>query len=203
MVSALIFIGIFIGACIAGPVVVVRKRWRKRKDGNGAQLLRDCANASLFAFFGSFALLGVSLRGTAQGYALIATSIVFVVAWCALSLVAVILEYRSAAQNRRERSALGLEPRRPMIPIPALRAIWTFVCPAYVGLSLLAVLGISVLTGYTAGDEHPSTAPLIIWGITVLAVIGAGYSHIKYQQHRIRREDARLTQCDRQFLATE
>ncbi|MFI6429269.1 hypothetical protein [Rhodococcus oryzae] len=100
---------------------------------------------------------------------------------------------RAAARESLRRSQLGLEPRRPLVNVPALQARW-------VAAGALAYFCIGGFRGFVALNavfsQHAPDAGWVLSAV-VAATAVAAVAHVSVQRRRVAAEDARLNALDR------
>jgi len=187
----------FIVGMIAWPVWLIYQQFSTRRDRNLTKVWGDSAVCLFLATIGVGAL-GAILKGPPT----LGLWILCIGFGSALfcEIASLVMKFIDMKEERKRRHFLGLEPRRRLLSLSAIAAIWFAVL---FGGSLIWVYGLSVLIewhdGGTAAHETTSNELTMSFVFPALALL-AGCIHFIVQYFRLKNEDARLRRKDLEQL---
>ncbi|MFI7166920.1 hypothetical protein ACIBM3_31145 [Rhodococcus erythropolis] len=183
----------FIAGLIAWPVWLIYQQVTTRRDRNLTKVWGNSAAYLLLATVG-VAALGAILKGPPT----LGLWIFYIGFGSALfcGIASLVAKFIDMQKERKLRHFLGLEPRRRLLRLPTLTAIWFAV---FIGGSLIWAYGLSVLIelqdGWTAAREPTSDELTMSFVFPALALL-AGCIHFIVQYFRLKDEDNRLRRKD-------
>ena len=185
----------FIVGLVGVPVWAMTRVISTRKDQNAAEVWRICAVGLLFATIGLSTLGIMTMRDV---FSTVGTWLITAGFGAALvcEVAYHVTKYLDRRADNSRRHALGLEPRKRLVHLPLLTAVWVVI---FFGGSMAWVYGISELIEH---QEDWSTARDLTTGEFValcsfpaLALMSTAV-HVPIQRRRINKEEERLHRLD-------
>lgn len=192
----------FIVGLIGVPAWAMTRVISTRKDQNAAEVWRTCAIGLLFTTIGLSALGAITMRD-----AFSATGTWLITAGFGAALVCEVAYHVTKYLDRRadnaRRQALGLEPRKRLVHLPLLTAIWVIL---FFGGTTAWAYGISELI--ERQEDWPTARDLTTGEFVALCsfpvlVLTFAAVHVPIQRRRINKEEERLHRLDMARAQTE
>lgn len=187
----------FIVGTIAWPVWLIYQQFSTRRDRNLTKVWGDSAVCFFLATIGVGAL-GAILKGPPT----LGLWIFYIgfgsALFCGIS--SRVMKLIDMKEERKLRHFLGLTPRRRLLSLSAIAAIWSTV---FIGGSLIWVYGLSVLIEIqddSTSAREPTSDQLAIFYVFPALALLAGCIHFIVQYFRLHDEDVRMRRNDLEQL---